>query len=368
MGRSIRPRPTGVGTHAAYLVRSLAAARPELSFTVFLTQDAPQIGSTNIREVRAPFPTPNEYLRALWEQTCVPFQARSCHIELYHSPNYMLPVALNIPAIVTIHDLTYLDASLHRWTSHHYLRTMVRLAVHQARVIIAVSEYTKNKIERQYPESGGRVHVIYQGVRSEFRPQLAVDISRFRSTKLLDYPYVLFVGTIEPRKNVERLLHAFEMAVREAQLPHHLLLAGGWGWKSDGVKRALHGSRVGERIHQLGYVSPEDLPLYYGAADVVIYPSLEEGFGLPVAEAMACGAPVITSNASALPELVGDAALTVDPLDETALSEALQKILTDAELRRALAAHGPARAARFSWSECAERHLQLYRTVLGSCS
>ena len=365
MGRSYRPGVTGVGSHVGSLIESVGQARPGQRVSVFLTQDAPQLAAPNLVEIRAPFPTPNEYVRAFWEQTVVPWEVARRGIDLYHSPNFILPLALRAPSIVTIHDLTYLDAGLHKWTSHHYLRTLVALTLRKANAIVAVSEHTKQQVEQHYPEARGRVHVIYQGYRQDIQRPCPGEITKFLQSDLDHYPYILYVGTIEPRKNLPRLIAAFEQAVRAARLDHHLYLVGGWGWKSAEAREALRASPMADRIHSVGYVANERLPLYYAGADLFVYPSLEEGFGLPPLEAMVCGTPVITSNCSSLPEVVGDAAITVNPFDVNALADAIGSVLGDAPLQERLRAAGLARSRRFSWAKAAEEHLRLYETVLG---
>src|SRR5579875_1969032 len=220
MGRSIRPCPSGVGRHAANLVSSLAEILPARSLSVFLTRDAPRIRNQNVREIRAPFPTPNEYARAFWEQTIVPAQVMALGVDVYHSPNYILPAALTRPAVVTIHDLTFLRPSLHRLTSHLYLSVLTSLAVRRSNAIIAVSAWTRDAIIRRYPEAAGRVEVIYQGLDPGFRRPAPETITFFQARLGAIVPYVLFVGTLEPRKNIVRLVAAFEQMVSETDLPH----------------------------------------------------------------------------------------------------------------------------------------------------
>lgn len=365
MGRSLRPGVTGVGSHVGSLVESVGRARPNQKVSVFLTKDAPHLSEPNLIEIRAPFPTPNEYVRAFWEQTIVPWQVDRRGIDLYHSPNFVLPIGLRVPSVVTIHDLTFLDPSLHRWTSHHYLRIMVASALRKANAVIAVSEYTRQQVEKQYPETHDRLHVIYQGFRRDIQRPYPAEVENFLHAEDIHYPYVLFVGTIEPRKNIPRLIAAFEQAVRAADLEHHLYLVGGWGWKSREAQEALRSSSIADRIHSAGYLASKVLPLYYAGADLFVYPSTEEGFGLPPLEAMVCGTPVITSNSSSLPEVVGDAAITVDPYDVEAIASAMVSVLTDAQLQARLRDAGLERSQRFSWAQSAEEHLRLYESVLG---
>ena len=363
MGRSIRPRPSGVGRHAANLVSGLADILPARSLNVFLTQDAPRMANQKVREIRAPFPTPNEYARAFWEQTIVPVQTAALGVDVYHSPNYILPATLSRPSVVTIHDLTFLQAALHRHTSHLYLSALTDLALRRARAIIAVSAWTRDSIVSRYPEVADRIEVIYQGLDPSFRCPSPDELDRFRVRLGRLAPYVLFVGTLEPRKNVARLIAAFERAVEAAGLPHHLVLIGARGWKTEEIDRAIALSPVRQRIHQIGYVAEEELPLWYAAADLFVYPSLLEGFGLPPLEAMASGTPVITSNCSALPEVVGDAAITVSPADTSALSAAMVRVLTDPLFADALRQAGLRRAQLFTWSEAARRHVALYERI-----
>jgi glycosyltransferase involved in cell wall biosynthesis len=364
MGRSIRPRPSGVGRHVTNLVSSLADALPARALTVFLTQDAPRTVNGAAREVRAPFPTPNEYARAFWEQTVVPVQAAKLAIDVYHSPNYILPLALNRPAVVTIHDLCFLRPDLHRLRSQVYLTALTALALRRARAVIAVSEWTRQSIETRFPTTAGRVELIYQGLDPHLERPSEGDLWDFRVRKDVDYSYVLFVGTLEPRKNLIRLLAAYERAVRQNDLPHHLVLIGSLGWQMRDFQARLRASPLNQRIHHLGFVPDQELRCWYTAADVFVYPSLEEGFGLPPLEAMACGTPVITSNCSALPEAVGDAARLVDPRDTHDLASAITEVLTDASLADRLARAGEERARRFTWSEAARRHASLYERVV----
>lgn len=366
MARSVRPGATGVGRYAANLVRSLADVLPSRSLAVFLTRDAPLGWSGDVHEVRAPFATPNEYMRAFWEQTVVPRQTASLGLDVYHSPNYILPLAVPCRTVVTIHDLCYLQRSVHRLRSHLYLSTLTALALRRADSIVAVSEHTRRAVEARYPHTAGRVEVVYEAVDPALQPPSRAQLDDFRRRVGLVTPYLLFVGTREPRKNLVRLVHAFERAMQANTLPHQLILVGPRGWKIDGLDDAVAASPLRDRIRMVGYVPDADLACWYAAADLFIYPSLEEGFGLPPLEAMACGTPVVTSNCSALPEVVGDAALTIDPTDVRLLAEAITHVLTGAGVADALRHAGLARARRFSWSDAADRYRVIYeRTMRG---
>lgn len=366
MGRSVRPGATGVGRFAANITRSMAKEMNGGRLTVFLTQEAPQgLWNGSVREIRAPWPTPNEYARVVWEQLVVPRQVRQLGIDLYHSPNYILPLAdLPCPSVVTVHDLSILRMELHRLRSHLYLSFMTKAALRRAKAVIADSEHTRRELESTFPRSAGRIEVIYGGLSPGLNHPPPAALGRFKASLEIDRPVILYVGTLEPRKNLTRLVKAFELAVERWQLPHALALVGPDGWRMESLKQAIAASPLKERILRPGYADDRALSCWYATADLLAYPSLEEGFGLPVVEAMALGTPVVTSNVSALPEVVGDAALTVDPLDVEGLAAALAEVLTRPSLAEELRSRGMARARRFTWEEAGRRHLNLFRRIL----
>lgn len=365
MGRSVRPGATGVGRFAENIIRSLAETLPRGELTVFLTQDAPPFGHENVREIRAPWPTPNEYARMLWEHLVVPRQVRAQRIEVYHSPNYILPLGdLGCPMLVTVHDLSFRHVALHRIRSHLYLSLMTNSAVRRARSIIADSEHSRREIEQAYPRTHGRVQVIYGGLAPGLKNLSSQEIERFRTERGLDRPVILYVGTLEPRKNLARLVHAYEQAVEKHQLPHDLVLLGPPGWRMDSLQRTIRQSPLRPRIRLPGYAYDGELSAWYSIADLMAYPSLDEGFGLPVLEAMALGTPVVTSNISALPEVVGEAALQVDPYDTETIATAIGKILTRPELADRLRRAGRLQAGQFTWAAAAQKHVEAYARAL----
>jgi glycosyltransferase involved in cell wall biosynthesis len=209
-----------------------------------------------------------------------------------------------------------------------------------------------------------RVRTIHCGVDALYRPLPAADVDAFRRAKGLPQRFILFLGTIEPRKNVGRLVEAFANLALSApgdMADLHLVIAGGTGWMFDAILARIQDSPVHARIHLPGYVPEEEKPLWYNAATCFCYPSLYEGFGLPPLEAMACGVPVIASDVSSLPEVVGDAGIVVPPTDTDALTDALHRVLADATLRTEMAQRGLARAARFTWAEAARQTVAAYR-------
>ncbi len=361
MGRSLRPPLTGIGRHTANLVRGLAGRLSPGDLSVYIPRDAAAaVADVRCRVVSAPIPTPHELLRGLWEQTWVARDVRARRPDVYHSPNYGLPLALPCPSVVTVHDLAFLDRRFHHRRLGAYLRFATALSVRRATHVIAVSQYTRDRMLATYPVASDRVSVVYNGLdpRYETLPS-ARAVQRFLATIAQARPYVLFVGTIEPRKNLPRLVRAFEL-VAPKQPALDLLICGTWGWRYGAAREAIERSAFRDRIRVLGYLPSADLPLLYAGARVLVYPSLEEGFGFPPLEAMAMGTPVITSDTSALPEVVGDAGVLVDPTDVGAITAALLRLLDDEALADRLRQCGLERARRFTWDRATVETLAVY--------
>jgi glycosyltransferase involved in cell wall biosynthesis len=364
MGRSLRGEFSGVVRYTDELIRALAPRFAEPP-TVFLTRADDGLGDAPVQAVRAPFRTPNEYARALWEQTVVPVELARRRPDVYHSPNYILPAALRCPSVVTVHDLAFFDRSVHRLRSYLYLSVLATMAIRRATRIVCVSDYTRRQLVARFPSASERVRVIGEGVDARFCPQPEAAIHRFRRRFGLVDPYVLFVGTIEPRKNIPRLIEAFSAAVAGHAFPHRLIIAGGKGWMNGAVRAAYDASPVRDRIYFAGYVPDDQLAAAYAGADIFAYPSLHEGYGLPPLEAMACGTPVLTSNVTSIPEVVGDAALLVDPLETAQIADGLASLMRNRMLREDLAEAGIERARQFSWADVAARMIEVYREAAG---
>jgi glycosyltransferase involved in cell wall biosynthesis len=263
---------------------------------------------------------------------------------------------------VTIHDLSFLFyPRSFRVVNRLYLRLLTRLSVQRAGRVLAVSASTRRDVIRYYGVPAEKVDVVYNGVDPAFEPLPGDQVAVFRARQGLPDRFILFVGTLEPRKNVARLIRAY------AQLPRSrppLLLVGGKGWFYEDIFRLVEEMDLSADVHFVGYVPAEDLPLWYNAADLFVYPSLYEGFGLPPLEAMACGTPVVASTSSSLPEVVGDAGLLVDPADTAGLAAALQAGVSDAGVRARLRQAGPERARQFSWQATARETVDSYRRAL----
>ncbi len=303
--------------------------------------------------------------RIAWEQTVLPVRAWQEGWDLLHCPVNVSPLLRSVPVIVTVHDLAFLTAGT-TMPSHRrrYLTTMTRRSVHAAARVIAVSASTRDDLARWFDLPPDRVTVTPLAAEPHFRPADPAALAAFRRRMGLERPYILSVGTREPRKNGAGLVRAW--ATIADRIPHDLVLVGPAGWMGGDLDRAIAGlpSTFRDRVRMTGFVDDAELPLWYAGADVFAYPALYEGFGLPVVEAMACGVPVLTSDTSSLPEVAGDAALTVPAGDTGALADGLLRLVSDRDLAADLRTRGPARAATYSWDFTSEGTIAAYHAAL----
>ncbi len=279
---------------------------------------------------------------------------------------YTGPIACPVPMVATVHDVSFVEHPEY-FTSFraHQLKLTVKRTVRRAARILTPSEFSRRSIIAAYGVPGDKVTVIPNGVSSAFRPmhhQAAIDWVRERHG--IQQPFILTVGDLQPRKNHLGLIQAFEETVRaHPELPHHLVVVGKETWYASHVRRAAQRSCVADRIHFTGWVSDEDLRYFYCASDIFVFPSLYEGFGLPILEAMACGRAVLCSNAAAMPEVANAAGILFDPCSTTEIARAMQDVLLDAELRTRMERLGLQRAASFGWSRAAQKTLDVYYDV-----
>ena len=283
---------------------------------------------------------------------------------LFHATEHLLLPLKRMPTVLTVHDLIFRHLpEHHKRLNRWYLNWSLPLYCRRATTVIAVSECTRRDLMTAYGLPAEKIVVVHEAADPRFRPQSTERIDAVRERYRLPERYVLFVGTIEPRKNLTRLLHAFETVHTEG-LTDALVLVGSRGWLYEGFFEELERSPANRAVIMPGYVPDEDLPAIYAGAQLLAFPSLYEGFGLPLLEAMACGTPVACSGTSSLPEVGGDAARYFDPVSEAAITEALRSLLGDDTALRELAERGLARAARFSWDRVADETESIYRTTL----
>ena len=295
----------------------------------------------------------------------LPELARNCGAALLHC-TYVAPPRSPVPTVVTVHDVSFVRfPEAFTLRDRALLGTAVPYSARRARAVITPSEHARREVVELLGIPEQRVHVTPEASGPEFRPVAPAERAEALRRCGVDGPFVLALGNLQPRKNLRRLLDAWRR-LREADLleGHRLVLAGGAHGKREPVARIVAEAGLGDSVLFPGYVPHADLPALYSGATAFVYPSIYEGFGLPVLEAMACGAPVACSNAASLPEVAGDAALLFDPLDSDAIAASLGALLADEGLRAALVARGCSRAAGFSWAACARRTLAAYESAL----
>lgn len=354
-------RSAGVHQYIVHLLRHLGGIDGGVRFTAFLGADGPK-PTSRLRLLRSRWRTRRPAVRVLWEQGLQPRLLGQIGADLAHGPVFVGPLLAPCPFVTTLHDLSFIRLPhLFRPANRLYLTVMTRLSARRARRLIAVSEHTASEAARLLGIPRDKVDVVYHGVDSEFRPLPGPEVAAFRERRGLPRRFVLFVGTLEPRKNLTRLIEAFG---RVTDGRTKLVLVGGKGWLCEGVFAKVEELDLGGAVMFPGYVRSEELPFWYNAAMALAYPSLYEGFGMPVTEAQACGTPVLTSSTSSLPEAAGDAAALVDPHDVDAIASGLNQILGDEALRQSLSERGLVHAQAFKWPRTARLTTVVYRQAL----
>jgi len=308
---------------------------------------------------------PDRGPRVVGPQVLMPLRMRGDHAQLVHGPANALPLfGFGLPGVVTIHDLAIYDHPewfpAGQWFA---TRLVVPRSVHQARAIICPSTATREAVVHHFQVDPQRCRVIPHGVETEFSLPISTAVRADLAARYaLPDRYLLQVGTVQPRKNYVTSLRALARIPAEQRLP--LLVVGGFGWKYDDVVDTVRELNLEQWVRFVGYAAMEELPGLYQMAQAVLFPSLDEGFGLPVLEAFAAGTPVVASNAGAIPEIAGDAALLGAPGDDEALAGNLVRLLTDRALRERQVAAGRARAALYTWSASAAAHRDVYESIV----
>jgi glycosyltransferase involved in cell wall biosynthesis len=358
-------RRAGVSFYIEQVLQHLGAIDQQNHYSIFTTRglDGAALGlPANFRVRPSHVPTINPRVRIPWEQFLAPLLLRQIKADVFHGTLNVVPFRCPVPSVVTIHDLAFIRfPHTFRWYNRTYLDAATRASAKRAARICAVSEHTKREVVGLLGVPPARVVVTPNAARQHFQPPDPMLLEQFRTAKGLPAQFVLYVGTLEPRKNLTTLLEAYAQIARQHDAP--LIVGGGRGWKYGPVFERLEALGLRERVQFVGYLPEEELPLWYAAATLFVFPSIYEGFGMPPLEAMACGTPVVTSNTTSLPEVVGEAGLMVPPTDADALAAAMLRLLQDATLREELRARGLRRAAQFAWQQTAARTLAVYQEL-----
>lgn len=361
---------TGLGGNESYatnLIEALAEIDQENRYTLYVTKRA--------AVERFSDRWPNVSVRSTLPHTPFIRIPLTLSAELRRNPVDVLHVQFTAPpfspcpVVVSIHDLSFEHLpQTFKWRSRKQLRITVRRSAREASQVIALSEYARNDIIETYQVSPEKISAIPLAAAAHFRPlDDEEELQRVRQTYGIEGDYILTVGAIQPRKNLSRLVAAYARlrhAKPEVKLPK-LVLAGKCAWMYDETLRAIKELELGDAVIVTGYVPERDLPALYSGALCFVYPSYFEGFGLPPLEAMQCGVPVIVGNRTSLPEVVGTAGILVDPFEVDALAAALERVVSDSNLRTELSVQGLARAKLFNWQATARQTLAVYRKAAG---
>jgi glycosyltransferase involved in cell wall biosynthesis len=359
---------SGVGFYVLNLLKALSEVDRNDTYYVYTKKEDRLLVEHDPAHFNIiPCSTNNRLLRLGWEQMFLPHYISRDKLDVFHSPHYTIPLRSKAPTVSTFHDMTFFShPEVHEKSKVLFFRQMIPLAAERADAIIAVSQSTKKDMVRflDLPES--KIHVVYEGIDSEEYRPLAQDerMDNIKRQYKLPEEFVLFVGTLEPRKNIDGAIRAFKQVTEETGKKFGLVVTGGKGWNYHSIFNLVQELDIEDDVRFTGYVPEEDLPYLFNAATVFAYPSFYEGFGIPPLEAMACGTPVVASNVSSVPEVVGDAGLLVDPSKDEEIAGAILRILTDPDLRSELSAKGLERTKLFSWQKAAKETLKIYNSVV----
>ncbi len=375
----------GIGRYTKGLVKALMSLDRQNEYTLFV---AGQIGTQDTQctthdtgykpdlDIPSNFrlksiPVSDRVLNIVWHRLRLPLpvEAFTGKADVFHSPDFVLPLVWRARAIVTVHDLSFMRTPECAEPSlRAYLNKVVPRSIQRADLILADSHNTKRDIIELLGVDARKIQVVPAGVGERFHPiDDEATLEKVRRRYHLEEPFILSVSTLEPRKNFTGLIEAYAQLIERGsqiqRIPHKLVIAGAKGWLYEEIFATVERLGLAERVIFPGFVAEEDLPALYNLADLLAFPSLYEGFGLPPLEAMACGTPVVTSNSSSLPEIVGGVGIMVEATDTEGLVEAMRRALQDGELRRSMIEKGLEQAKKFSWRKAAEKLLGAYRRM-----
>lgn len=364
----------GIGRYTRELVNAVTRSGTEFSFTLFSARQPQRsnahkifslTNNVNFKEI----PISEQWLYRIWYKLRIPISIQNFtgSMDLFHSPDFVLPpISKRVPTLLTVHDLSFVhypEAYTDNLVS--YLNRVVPWSINRASHILADSQATREDLINHWNVPQEKITVLYSGVSDHFKPVTSPkEIRRVRKKyKLGNGPYLISVGTVQPRKNYRLLIRAFRQVADNYK--HNLIIVGGMGWMHEPILDEIRLQKLEGRVRFLGFIDDTDLPALYSAATLFTLPSLYEGFGIPILEAMACGVPVIASNTSSLPEVAGDAALLLPANDVDAWAQNMLKLLEDMSSRMKMVGAGFLRARRFTWTQSARDLIMVYKNLLG---
>lgn len=360
----------GIGRYVRELINALARLDKQTDYRLFVSGVKPDqlnhhiIGQNFLWKTT---PIPSKWLTRIWHRAHIslPINRFVGDVSLYHATDFVLPpLSRNTKSVLTVHDLSFVrvpesaNPKLKR-----YLDQVVPRSISRATYVLADSQATKDDIIALYGTSSNKIGVLLSGVDERFKPSEQSLQLLHQKYHFPHKPYVLCVGTVQPRKNYERVITACCQLLDEG-LDFSLLIAGGRGWLDEPIYHTIQQLNMSEHVHFLGFVDDDDLPALYTHARCLAFPSLYEGFGLPVLESMACGTPVLTSNVSSLPEVAGKIAITVDPYDLDGIITGLRDLILDSQARDQRILEGLAHVKQFTWERSAQELMKVYQDIL----
>lgn len=355
-------RRAGIHHYITQLLSHLPQSSEDFHYSIFTNHPPDLTPHPATRVVSGPWPTRHRVLRILWEQLAWPVMAARRELDLIHSLAFVTPALSPCPAVLTVYDLSFVHhperfPALQRM----YLASQTRRSCRSARRVIAISQAGRLDIHTTLGVPLDRIDVVSPGVAPEFNVRSVAETDAFRQREGLPPQFILHVGTLQPRKNLPLLIEAFAK-INRPELG--LVLVGGKGWFYDDIFARVLELDLQERVRFAGYVPDADLPLWYNAAAVLVFPSVYEGFGMPVVQAMACGTPVIAANASAIPEAAGGVARLFDAQDVGALAHELATVLDQPQLAATMREQGLQQARRFTWEQAGRDMVSVYQKAL----
>ena len=354
----------GIGTYLQNLLKELVRLDDDAEYVVLCYRRDLEWLATLGPRVRPVLTAADTY--SLLEQIEIPWRLWRAGVDLFHSPHYVLPLLVTCPSVVTIHDCIHLmfPQYLPNKLAIHYARFFMWWATRRARLVMTVSEASKRDILHFFNVPPEKVVVVHNAIDERFlTPPPDIELQRVRERYQLQHGFVLYAGNIKPHKNLVRLIEAFSQVRQGPFQELKLLIIGDEISKLPALRRAVHQLKLHKHVRFLGYIPDETLAVLYRSAEVFVFPSLYEGFGLPPLEAMASGTPVVTSNTSSMPEVTGGAAVLVDPYDVGSIVDGVRRVLTDPSLAAELRRKGPLRAREFSWARSVAKTKEIYESV-----
>ncbi len=366
--RIFREKKHGMDFVALEMIRNLQKIDRVNEYVIFVKPDADRClaPSENFKIVELPGST-----YPYWEQIMLPGAAKKEKVDLIHCTSNTAPLQTDIPLVLTLHDVIYMEkspfagGSLYQKFGNVYRRMVVPRIIKHAKSIITVSEYEKGIIAKQFPDISDKIEVVYNGKSEYFHSNYTEsEIEAVNKKYNLPYEFIFFLGNTDPKKNLKRVIEAYISYCKNAENPQKLVIADYSRSSLDDILSRLNAKEYANQFVLPGYILNKELPLIYNKAQLFLYPSLRESFGIPIIEAMACGVPVITSDVASMPEVSGGAALLVDPKDASSIADAIKKVIEDKAFSKKLIQKGINRAKDFEWKLTSEMVSDLYKNLI----